>query len=90
MYFLPGEVVLPIISTCAGSIFIPGKVEELISEHCAPHMNIQLFKYHLINDGKEIIWWSERNGKGQYFLYDNNGNLKNAITPPDMVAEDIL
>ena len=67
-----------------------GKVEELISEHCAPHMNIQLFKYHLINDGKEIIWWSERNGKGQYFLYDNNGNLKNAITPPDMVAGTIM
>ena len=53
-------------------------------------MNIQLFKYHLINDGKEIIWWSERNGKGQYFLYDNNGNLKNAITPPDMVAGTIM
>ncbi len=67
-----------------------GEVKEVISEHCAPHMNLQLFRYHLINKGKEIIWWSERNGKGQYFLYDDKGNLKHTITPPDMVAGNIM
>ena len=67
-----------------------GEVEELISDHCVPHMNVQLFNYQLINKGKEILWWSERNGKGQYFLYDENGRLKNAITPADMVAGQIV
>jgi dipeptidyl aminopeptidase/acylaminoacyl peptidase len=27
-----------------------------------------------------MIWWSERSGWGQFYLYDRNGPLKNAIT----------
>ena len=67
-----------------------GEVEELITERCTPHLNVPMFNYKLLNRGKDIIWWSERNGKGQYFLYDENGKLKNAITPPDMVAGHIV
>lgn len=61
-------------------------VKVLIHEECKPHLNEQLFSYHILNKGKEILWWSERNGKGQYFLYDGEGRLKNAITPPDFVS----
>jgi dipeptidyl aminopeptidase/acylaminoacyl peptidase len=28
----------------------------------------------------DMIFWSERSGWGHYYLYDHNGNLKNAIT----------
>ena len=35
----------------------------------------------ILEEGKELIWWSERNGWGQLYLYDGNtGALKNKIT----------
>jgi dipeptidyl-peptidase 4 len=34
----------------------------------------------LINNGKELIHWSERDGWAHFYLYDANGNLKNQIT----------
>ena len=64
-------------------------VETIISEECKPHFNEVLFDYHVINDGKEILWWSERTGKGRYYLYDGEGGLKGAVTPDDIVAGKI-
>ncbi len=61
-------------------------VKTIISEVCPPHFNEQLFNFHIINDGKEIIWWSERSGKGAYYLYDGDGRLKNRIAGEDFVA----
>lgn len=63
-----------------------GEFKELISETCSPHFNVPLFSYHILNDGKDIIWWSERSGYGQYYLYDSQGNLKNQITNRPFVA----
>jgi dipeptidyl-peptidase 4 len=34
----------------------------------------------LINNGKEFIQWSERDGWAHFYLYDGQGNLKNQIT----------
>lgn len=34
----------------------------------------------VIDGGKELIQWSERNGWAHLYLYDGNGKLKNAIT----------
>lgn len=62
----------------------------LISEECPPHLNEQLFSYHILNDGKEILWWSERTGKGNWYLYDDNGKLKNAVCKEDFVAGNIV
>jgi len=68
-----------------------GIVTELISERCEPHMNLTLFNYKLLNGGLEIIWWSERTGRGNYYLYDSEGNLKNRITHGDsLVAGEIV
>ncbi len=61
----------------------------LIHEECKPHLNEQLFGYHILNEGREILWWAERGDRGQWFLYDGEGRLKNAITPPTMVAGEI-
>ena len=65
-------------------------VKTLISEECKPHYNEQLFSYHVINDGKEVLWWSERTGKGRWYLYDGEGNLKNALTNEDFVSGNIV
>lgn len=67
-----------------------GKVEVVISEECKPHLSVNLFNYRFIDHGKHIIWWSERTGKGNYFLYDCNGKLLNRITlGDDIVAGSI-
>lgn len=66
-----------------------GKVKVIIHDENKPHFNDQLISFKILNDGNDIIWWSERTGKGQYYLYDQEGNLKNTITPDDFVAGPI-
>ncbi len=57
-----------------------GSVTELISEENLPHLNLTLFNYRIVNNGKNFIWWSERTGRGNYYLYNEYGKLQNRIT----------
>ncbi|MBS1761194.1 MAG: DPP IV N-terminal domain-containing protein [Bacteroidetes bacterium] len=41
---------------------------------------IEIIPPGLVNGGKEIIEWSERDGWGHFYLYDGDGKLKNQIT----------
>lgn len=66
-----------------------GKITELITETTKPHFNDQLFNCRILNDGNDILWWSERTGYGQYYLYDRNGKLKNTITKGNFVSGEI-
>ncbi|QNA43127.1 S9 family peptidase [Lacibacter sediminis] len=43
----------------------------------------------LVNEGKELIEWSERDGWAHFYLYDENGKLKNQITSGAFHCEDI-
>lgn len=43
----------------------------------------------LINGGKELIHWSERDGWAHFYLYDENGKLKSQITSGPFHCEDI-
>ncbi len=36
-----------------------------------------------------MIWWSERDGWGHYYLYAADGTLKNQVDKGEFVAEDI-
>lgn len=65
------------------------EISELIKEVSKPHLNKQLTECRILNGGEDIIWWSERSGWGQYYLYDKNGKLKNRITKGDFVACNI-
>lgn len=38
----------------------------------------------------DAIWFSERDGWGHYYLYDQGGTLKHALTSGDWLARDIL
>ena len=68
-----------------------GTVTELISEECVPHINLTLFNYKILEQGKYFIWWSERTGKGNYYLYDHDGKLLNRITKGEsLVAGNIV
>lgn len=66
-----------------------GKVTELISETCKPHFNDQLFNCRILNKGNDILWWSERTGYGQYYLYDRNGKLKSSVTKGKFVSGEV-
>lgn len=36
--------------------------------------------WYVTSDGKEVIWWSERDGWGHLYLYGTDGTLKGQIT----------
>lgn len=50
---------------------------------------IEARNLRLINNGKEMIFWSERNGWGHLYLYSSDGKLKNAITTGAFHVEDV-
>ena len=45
---------------------------------------------HALNNGKEIVQWSERDGWAHLYLYDDKGNLKNRITKGSWHVENIV
>ena len=63
-----------------------GECKVLFSEKSKPYFNDQLYHLSVLEDGKDIIWWSERTGWGHFYHYDQNGNLKNAISSGNWVA----
>jgi len=64
-----------------------GQVSVVISEVCRPHVNVNMFHYHLLDHGREVLWWSDRSGHGNYYLYDGRtGRLKNRVTQGDRLV----
>jgi dipeptidyl aminopeptidase/acylaminoacyl peptidase len=57
-----------------------GDVTVLFSEQIWPYFNNEYSNLSVLNEGNDIIWWSERSGWGQLYLYDGTGRLKNQIT----------
>ena len=55
-----------------------GDVKILIEEQLNTYIESQ--RLELFSAGKEMIWWSERDGWGHYYLYDSDGKLRNQIT----------
>ena len=58
-----------------------GSVKFLFEEANYPYHNWSFRQLAVLNEGRELIYWSEKNGWGQLYLYDGNtGRLKNKIT----------
>ncbi|MEP6492179.1 MAG: DPP IV N-terminal domain-containing protein [bacterium] len=57
---------------------------ENIENNSSERQNIRYVK-----KGGDMIWWSERTGWGHYYLYDNSGHLKRALTAGAWRAERI-
>ncbi|RZJ81494.1 MAG: S9 family peptidase [Flavobacterium sp.] len=64
------------------------KVTPLIDERFNTYVEVQ--RPGLIDGGKEIIHWSERDGWGHFYLFDGNGKLKNQITSGAFHCEGIV
>lgn len=65
-----------------------GKKEVLIEERSNTYIDIQ--KPEIINNGTEIIHWSERDGWGHYYLYDTKGSLKRQLTSGPFHSESVV
>ena len=65
-----------------------GKVTPLIDERFNTYVEVN--RPGLVNDGKELIHWSERNGWAHFYLFDGNGKLKNQITKGAFHCESIV
>jgi len=51
---------------------------------------VEVRRLGLVNEGRELIEWSERNGWAHFYLYDGDGKLKNQITSGPFHCEDIV
>ena len=65
-----------------------GQLSPVIEERLNTYVEIRT--PGLVNDGKEIIEWSERDGWGHFYLYDETGKLKNQITSGPYHCENIV
>ncbi len=63
-------------------------VKPLIQEQLNTYVEIK--RLGLINDGNEMIEWSERDGWAHFYLYDETGKVKNQITTGSFHCEDIV
>ncbi len=58
-----------------------GEITELFEEVNHPYFNWSYQQMAILKEGEELLWWSERTGWGQLYLYDGKtGALKNKIT----------
>lgn len=85
-YFVRTSRDLKRIDLCTVDI-TSGKVNTLIPERLNTYVEVK--RPGLINNGSELIEWSERDGWAHFYLYDGNGNLKNQITSGPFHSENI-
>ncbi len=75
------------IDVCAISVG-DSIAQPLIRERLNTYVEIR--RLGLVNEGKELIEWSERDGWAHFYLHDGEGKLKNQITSGPFHCEDIV
>jgi dipeptidyl aminopeptidase/acylaminoacyl peptidase len=65
-----------------------GDVKTIIEERLNTYVETR--SLGVVNNGRELIHWSERDGWAHFYLYDGQGNLKNQITSGPYHAERIV
>ncbi|WP_457651750.1 DPP IV N-terminal domain-containing protein [Rhodocaloribacter sp.] len=79
LYFLRRDRLWQHVDVCKANT-TTGEVEVLWSEESKPYFNTRFADLAVLNEGEQYLWWSERNGWGQLYRYDADGNLVNKIT----------
>jgi dipeptidyl aminopeptidase/acylaminoacyl peptidase len=73
-----------------------GAVRTIVEESGEPHANLNSTSYNppnvqIVNDGADVIWYSERSGWGHLYLYDGRtGALKRQLTHGNWLVRDII
>jgi len=65
-----------------------GNIRPLIEESLNTYVETR--RPGLVNNGKELIEWSEQDGWAHFYLYDGQGKLENQITSGPFHCEDIV
>ncbi|MGB6483068.1 MAG: DPP IV N-terminal domain-containing protein [Candidatus Acidiferrales bacterium] len=87
LYFLRSSRDLHRVDVCVADT-TSGASKSLIEERSNVYLDTQPLRQ--IGNDQELIWWSERDGWGHYYLYDSAGRLKNQITSGEYMASEIL
>lgn len=69
------------------AVDINGNVRTLVEERSNVYQDIH--KPYLVNDGKQFVHWSQRDGWGHLYLYDNQGNLQRQLTSGTYNVDDV-
>jgi len=64
-----------------------GEVKPVVPERMNVYIEEKPVRF--LGGGSELLWWSERDGWGHYYLYSADGTLKNQVDNGEFVAEDI-
>ncbi|WP_308993302.1 DPP IV N-terminal domain-containing protein [Mariniflexile litorale] len=68
-----------------------GKVTVLINETSNTFIDYSSKKYRYdIEDGKEIVWTSERDGWNHIYIYNSNGTVKKQLTKGNWVVRKVI
>ncbi len=72
-----------------------GTRRTVIEERVEGFVNLNLAMYNVpnvrvIGDGRQLVWFSERDGWGHLYLYDGGGTLIRQLTHGDFVVFDIV
>jgi dipeptidyl aminopeptidase/acylaminoacyl peptidase len=87
LYFTRQSRDLHRVDVCVGDV-TTGEVKTLIEERLNTYIETKPLR--LAGGGNELIFWSERDGWGHFYLYDaNTGTLKNRITEGEYVTTGI-
>jgi dienelactone hydrolase len=70
---------------------VSGKARAMVNEEASTFFCYYSKKFsHHVDDGKEVIWMSERDGWNHLYLYDGaSGQVKNQITKGDWVVRSV-
>ncbi|MXV16576.1 S9 family peptidase [Hufsiella ginkgonis] len=70
---------------------VKGQLRELVKEQAKTFFVYYYKRFRFdVNDGKETIWMSERDGWNHLYLYDANGNVKNQVTKGNWVVRSVV
>ncbi|MCO4822841.1 MAG: DPP IV N-terminal domain-containing protein, partial [Flavobacteriaceae bacterium] len=69
---------------------VTGKTRTVVREEWLASFTKNTPEMHVLEDGQHFIWASERNGFNNYYLYNFDGTLVNAITSHNFEVNRIL
>ncbi|WP_156308286.1 S9 family peptidase [Sphingobacterium endophyticum] len=69
------------------AVNINGQTRTVIEERSNVYLDVK--KPYLVNNGSQLIHWSQRDGWGHFYLYNKNGTLVNQITKGSFHCDDL-
>ena len=75
---------------------VTGEVRTLVAEQGEPRVDLGQFLgakpcVRVLSDGREVLWYSQRDGWGHLYLYDGDtGELRNQVTSGEWAVQELL